>query len=158
MKLIQENPYRIVGILSNATAREIQGRKSKITAYAKDGRQVSSEFDFPFLNNIEKDQNSIEKAFSAIQQSKEMLDELFEANGGEFRKENRGGYLYAILLLLVAITGTTFFIAILLTGEINMKLISLSLAGAIFGFSTGLSLLYKSLKGKYRREDDPFTM
>lgn len=74
MKLIQENPYRIVGILSNATAKEIQGRKSKITAYAKVGKQVSSEFDFPFLNNIEKDQNSIEKAFSAIQQSKEMLD------------------------------------------------------------------------------------
>ena len=74
MKLIQENPYRIVGILSNATAKEIQGRKGKITAYAKVGKQVSSEFDFPFLNTIEKDHNSIEKAFAAIQQAKEMLD------------------------------------------------------------------------------------
>uniref|UniRef100_UPI004048D1EA CFI-box-CTERM domain-containing protein n=1 Tax=Algoriphagus sp. TaxID=1872435 RepID=UPI004048D1EA len=74
MKLIQENPYRIVGILSNTTAKEIQGRKVKITAFAKVGKQVSSEFDFPFLNSIEKDHNCIEKAFSAIQQSKEMLD------------------------------------------------------------------------------------
>ena len=74
MKLIQENPYRIVGILSNATAKEVQGRKGKITAYAKVGKQVSSEFDFPFLNTIEKDHNSIEKAFAAIQQAKEMLD------------------------------------------------------------------------------------
>lgn len=74
MKLIQENPYRIVGILSNASAKEIQSRKGKITAYAKVGKQISSEFDFPFLNTIEKDHNSIEKAFSAIQQSKEMLD------------------------------------------------------------------------------------
>ena len=74
MKLIQENPYRIVGILSNATAREIQSRKGKITAYAKVGKQVSSEFDFPFLNTVEKDHKSLEKAFSAIQQSKEMLE------------------------------------------------------------------------------------
>ena len=74
MKLIQENPYRIVGILSNASAKEIQSRKGKITAYAKVGKQISSEFDFPFLNAIEKDHNSIAKAFSAIQQSKEMLD------------------------------------------------------------------------------------
>jgi len=74
MKLIQENPYRIVGILSNATAKEIQTRKGKITAYAKVGKQVSSEYDFPFLNPIEKDHKSIEKAFSSIQQSKEMLD------------------------------------------------------------------------------------
>lgn len=74
MKLIQENPYRIIGILSNATAKEIQGRKGKITAYAKVGKRVSSEFDFPFLNTIEKDHNSIEKAFAALQQSKEMLD------------------------------------------------------------------------------------
>ena len=71
MKLIQDNPYRIVGILSNASAKEIQSRKGKITAYAKVGKQITSEFDFPFLNPIEKDHNSIEKAFSAIQQSKE---------------------------------------------------------------------------------------
>lgn len=74
MKLIQENPYRIVGILSSASTKEIQSRKGKITAYAKVGKQISSEFDFPFLNTIEKDHKNIEKAFSAIQQSKEMLD------------------------------------------------------------------------------------
>jgi hypothetical protein len=74
MKLIQENPYRIVGVLSNASAKEIQSRKGKITAYAKVGKQVSSEYDFPFLHTIEKEHDNIEKAFSAIQQSKEMLD------------------------------------------------------------------------------------
>lgn len=74
MDIIKNNPYRIIGILSNATAKEIQGRKNKITAYAKVGKQITSEFDFPFLNTIEKDHNSIEKAFAAIQQAKEMLD------------------------------------------------------------------------------------
>jgi len=74
MQLIQENPYRIVGILSNATAKEIQSRKNKITAYAKVGKQITSEFDFPILNAIERDQNKIEKAFSIIQHSKEILE------------------------------------------------------------------------------------
>jgi hypothetical protein len=74
MNEITHNPYRIIGILSNSTAKEIQARKSKITAYAKVGKQITSEFDFPFLDKVEKDQNSIEKSFSAIQQSKEMLN------------------------------------------------------------------------------------
>jgi hypothetical protein len=74
MNEITHNPYRIIGILSNSTAKEIQARRSKITAYAKVGKQVTSEFDFPFLDKVEKDQNSIEKSFSAIQQSKEMLN------------------------------------------------------------------------------------
>lgn len=74
MNNIKNNPYRIIGILSNATAKEIQSRKSKITAYAKVGKQVTSEFDFPLFDSIERDQNKIEKAFSAIQQAKEMLE------------------------------------------------------------------------------------
>lgn len=74
MDIIKNNPYRIIGILSNATAKEIQSRKSKITAYAKVGKQITSDFDFPLFNSIERDNDKIEKAFSAIQQSKEMLE------------------------------------------------------------------------------------
>jgi hypothetical protein len=74
MDIIKNNPYRVIGILSNATAKEIQGRKSKITAYAKVGKQITSEFDFPLFSTIEREQDKIEKAFSAIQQSKEMLE------------------------------------------------------------------------------------
>ena len=48
MDIIKNNPYRIIGILSNASAKEIQSRKSKITAYAKVGKEITSEFDFPF--------------------------------------------------------------------------------------------------------------
>lgn len=74
MNYIVNNPYRIIGILSNATAKEIQSRKSKITAYAKVGKQITSDFDFPLFNSIEREHDKIEKAFSAIQQSKEMLE------------------------------------------------------------------------------------
>ena len=74
MDIIKNNPYRIIGILSNATAKEIQSRKGKITAYAKVGKQIASDFDFPLFNSIEREHDKIEKAFSAIQQSKEMLE------------------------------------------------------------------------------------
>jgi len=74
MKLIQENPYRIAGILANASAREIQSQKGKITAYAKVGKQVKSELDFPFLISIERELITVEKAFAAIQQPKEMIE------------------------------------------------------------------------------------
>jgi hypothetical protein len=74
MNIIINNPYRIIGILSNATAKEVQSRKGKVTAYAKVGKQITSEYDFPFFDSIDRDQNKIEKAFSAIQQSKDMLE------------------------------------------------------------------------------------
>ncbi|MGV9003248.1 CFI-box-CTERM domain-containing protein [Flavobacterium sp.] len=74
MDIIKNNPYRIIGILSNASAKEIQGRKSKITAYAKVGKQITSDFDFPLFDSIEREHDKIEKAFAAIQQSKEMLE------------------------------------------------------------------------------------
>ena len=74
MQNITNNPYRVIGILANSSAKEIQSRKSKITAYSKVGKEITSEYDFAFLNPIERDQLSIEKAFSAIQQSKEILD------------------------------------------------------------------------------------
>ena len=74
MELVLNNPYRIIGILSNATAKEVQSRKGKITAYAKVGKQVSSDFDFPIFNPLERENDIIEKAFSAIQQSREMLE------------------------------------------------------------------------------------
>ena len=74
MNNIINNPYRIIGILSNATAKEIQSRKGKITAYAKVGKQITSDFDFPLFNSIEREHDKIQKAFSAIQQSKEMLE------------------------------------------------------------------------------------
>ena len=74
MDIIKNNPYRIIGILSNASAKEIQSRKGKITAFAKVGKQITSEFDFPLFNAIERENDIIEKAFSAIQQPKEMIE------------------------------------------------------------------------------------
>jgi hypothetical protein len=53
-------------------------------------------------------------------QSSQILEDLFEANGGEFKK-NRGGYLYSILLCLAGVTGIGFLIAMLVSGEWKLK-------------------------------------
>lgn len=73
MKLIQDNPYRIAGILSNANARELERQKAKITRYASIGRRVDSELDFPFLGNIDRSESSITKAFSGIEQNQDKV-------------------------------------------------------------------------------------
>ena len=74
MKIIQNNPYRIAGILSNATARELHSRKSKISAYVRVGKEITSEFDFDFLHSIERTEQNIEKAFSNIEQNQDKVN------------------------------------------------------------------------------------
>ena len=69
MKLVTENPYRIVGILATATAREIQARKGKISAFAKVGKEITSEYDFSFFNSLQRTNSIIDKAFSDIEQN-----------------------------------------------------------------------------------------
>lgn len=74
MKLIQDNPYRIAGILANASEREVVRQKSKISRSAGIGRQVDSELDFPFMNTIDRtDLNSVNKAFSGIEQNQDKV-------------------------------------------------------------------------------------
>ena len=69
MKSILNNPYRIAGILSNASAREILARKNRISAYAKVGKEISSEYDFSFFNPLQRTNSTIDKAFSDIEQN-----------------------------------------------------------------------------------------
>lgn len=88
-------------------------------------------------------------------QSMDLLDELFEANGGEFKKENRGGYLYGTLFLLIGL-GCAFYIGyVLINGGVIIRPV-LVFAGAIIGLVGAASYYIKSLLGKYRDEDEPF--
>ncbi len=75
MEIISNNPFRIAGILSNATARELQRNKTRITAHAKVGKNTDSEIDFHFLPRISrKDIEVINKAFSSIQQNQDKVN------------------------------------------------------------------------------------
>jgi hypothetical protein len=90
-----------------------------------------------------------------IFQSMDLLDELFEANGGEFKKENRGGYLYGALFLLIGLSCTFYICYVLLFGGVIIRPVLVG-GGAIIGTITGLSFIFKSLGGNYRDEDEPF--
>jgi len=74
MELIQNNPYRIAGILSNFTERELQKQKAKTRAYSKVGKETKSEYDFQILDNITRTEESINKAFSHIQQNQDKVN------------------------------------------------------------------------------------
>ena len=74
MELIKNNPYRIAGILSNATERELQKQKTKIKAYVKVGKEIKSEFDFQILGNIERTGDSVNKAFSNVEQNQDKVN------------------------------------------------------------------------------------
>src|SRR5690606_14320569 len=69
MELIHNNPYRIAGVLSNVTERELQKQKTKIKAYTKVGKEIKSDFDFQILGNIDRTEDSVNKAFSNVEQN-----------------------------------------------------------------------------------------
>ena len=87
----------------------------------------------------------------------QLLEDLYGANGGEFKKENRSGYLYGTVLSLVGLVSAGFLIAMLISGEWKIKFLIIALGGAIFGLSKGPVLIIKSLRGKFRDDDAPFT-
>jgi len=74
MELIQNNPYRIAGILSNATAKELEKQRGKIRAFAKVGKKINSDYDFQDLNSITRTEDSINKAFSNIEQNQDKVN------------------------------------------------------------------------------------
>ncbi|HEA29695.1 MAG TPA: hypothetical protein ENH91_06830 [Leeuwenhoekiella sp.] len=74
MELIQNNPYRIAGILSNATTKELEKQKGKIKAYAKVGKEIKSDFDFQILRNINRTEDTVNKAFSNIEQNQDKVN------------------------------------------------------------------------------------
>lgn len=74
MEIIQSNPYRIAGILSNATERELQKQKTKIKAYTKVGKEIKSDFDFEILNSISRTEESVSKVFSKIEQNQDKVN------------------------------------------------------------------------------------
>ena len=69
MKLISHNPYRIAGILSNSSEKDLLKQKSKIKRFSEIGKEVISDYDFPFLETVQREDSKVNKAFSEIEQN-----------------------------------------------------------------------------------------
>ena len=84
-----------------------------------------------------------------------LLNELFEVNGGEFKKENRYGYLFGSFMLMLGLPCAFYIFYVFTYGGILVRPI-LVFGLAIFGTFSGLYLIIKALLGKYRDADEPF--
>lgn len=87
-------------------------------------------------------------------QSTALLEELFVANGGEFKKENSGGYLYGVLFLLLGAASTVVLVMLVREDYYRIKLLLLSIAGVLFGFFMGIMSIVRAIRGKFRDEDE----
>lgn len=67
MDFISSNPYRILGVLSNTSRKEIVANYSKIKAYLKTGKQLSFENDFnDILKPVVRNEETTVNAYNAI--------------------------------------------------------------------------------------------
>jgi hypothetical protein len=88
-------------------------------------------------------------------EANQLLEELFVANGGEFKKENRGGYLFGIVFLLVGLAAS-FYIYFVNDYLGKSRLFYLIWALAIGGLVGGAIYIGMAVRGKYRDSHDPF--
>ena len=73
MDSITYNPYRIIGILADASERNLQQRKGKILALNRINKPIDSEYDFSFLKPIQRDSKTIDKALSDIEHAQDKV-------------------------------------------------------------------------------------
>jgi hypothetical protein len=84
-----------------------------------------------------------------------LLNSIYGVSGGEYKKENRGGYLYGAFFLLIGIPCAIYIFYVLSFGGVLVRPV-LIFAGAGFGILGGIGLIVKSILGKYRDSDEPF--
>jgi hypothetical protein len=84
-----------------------------------------------------------------------LIEAMFAASGGEFKKENTGGYLYGGALLAGGLL-LAFYIGYgLVFGGVLFRPILVGTA-AVTLLGLGTKLLIKAVRGNYRDADEPF--
>ena len=99
------------------------------------------------IKNLTSDIRKVE-----LNQANFALNEMYKLNGGEFKYENKSGYMYSVAYIIIAIVGLLLLISYFSGYEMSIKLL---VAGILLfvGFSfKAISTILKTLKGKYREE------
>ncbi len=84
-----------------------------------------------------------------------MLEEMYLLNGGEFKKENRNGYLFGSFSLIIGSTLALYIFYVIYYGGILISPIVTTICAFTFILS-GLLLIIKAVQGKYRDDMEPF--
>lgn len=66
MKVIQDNPYRLLGVYANSPAKERVANMNRLTAFMKVGKQVSFPLDLPMLGGATRTDETIAEANSRL--------------------------------------------------------------------------------------------
>lgn len=74
MNIINNNPYRLLGVFSNSTQREVVSNQGKMKAFLKVGRTVTFPLDMDgILPSISRDEDNVAEAFSKLSIPAEQL-------------------------------------------------------------------------------------
>lgn len=68
LSLIQNNPYRVLGISILSTERELQKQITKSNRFAEVGKTISTDTDYPFFGDLDRSLDSINHAGKSIEQ------------------------------------------------------------------------------------------
>ncbi len=73
MNAINQNPYRVLGLFSDASARDIQKHKSKISLTAGVGKTATFDHDIGAFGEFPRTSTSVQEASSQIEQAKKKV-------------------------------------------------------------------------------------
>lgn len=74
MNIIQNNPYRVLGVYSNAPKRELIGAENKIKAHVKIGKTISFKTDFSvLLGDNNRNEESLNSSVSSLTLTKDKI-------------------------------------------------------------------------------------
>jgi len=85
-----------------------------------------------------------------------LVEALFVANGGEFKKENRSGYLFGGSALVAGLFLSLWVLSAVTQAGYRAVLLWRIVIPAILLLSAGVRLLWKAMRGKYRDTDEPW--
>ena len=73
MSAIRNNPYRILGLFSNTTEKELQKHIAILNRYSEVGKLKSFDCDFPFWGDVRREKQSVIEAASKIELAKNKI-------------------------------------------------------------------------------------
>lgn len=73
MKLIDENPFRVLGLPITASRKEIEKSIDRLKMYAGMGKKITFDTDYPFLPLIDRNEEIVEEASRKIEQNENRL-------------------------------------------------------------------------------------
>ena len=74
MQLVEQNPFRLIGVLANGKEKDIHRQKVKVRKYISVGKNIDSEFDLPVFVDIVRSKAAVDTAVSEVAQRQDKVE------------------------------------------------------------------------------------